>query len=60
MSAVVLEEHPVSNGNVWKQEEQLVVVRRWEHQEEAMVRTSQIGLKGYQATPRTWVLLGGR
>ena len=38
MSAVVLEERPVSNENEWKLEEHLVVVRRWELQEAPKIR----------------------
>ena len=46
ISAVVREEQPVSSENVQKLEEQLVDVRRWEHQEEARVRKKQIWKTG--------------
>ena len=37
ISAVVLEEHPVPSGNVWKLEKHTIVVRRWELQEAAKI-----------------------
>ena len=54
---MVLEEHPVSNGNVWKLEERLVVDRRCELQERAQVWNDQILQTDPQANPRTWALL---
>ena len=55
-TAVVLEEHPVSNGNVWKLEKHLVVVRRWELQEAAEIWKNRTLPKDPQANPRIWVL----
>ena len=55
LSAVVLEEHPVSNGNVWKLEKH-DGVRRWEPQEEAKIWDDRILQTGLEANPRTWAL----
>ena len=54
---MVLEEHSVSNGNVWKLEDRLVVDRRWELQERVKVWNDQILQTDPQATPKTGVLL---
>ena len=56
---MVVEEYSVSNGNVWRLEERLVVVRRWELQEREKVWIDQILHKGPQANPRTWQAWGG-